>query len=124
MFYYFSIEKDFEDRVYNCCSTFLQANGSSKDSDTRLITLYTLNNLMPCMDRQRAAEFTLAIISSSFFSALEMTDKHLLTTFLMIIKNMCCFSNVHATLVNMNLFDLMGQAVTFAINEKSAGNNG
>ena len=76
---------------------------------------------MPCMDRQRAAEFTLAIISSSFFSALEMTDKNLLTTFLMIIKNMCCFSNVHATLVNMNLFDLMGQAVTFAINEKSAG---
>jgi hypothetical protein len=34
-----------------CSSYVIQLNGSSKDPETRMLSLYTLNNLMPCIDR-------------------------------------------------------------------------
>jgi hypothetical protein len=121
LFYYFSCDKETEDRVYNSCSSFLQANGASKDPETRMLSLYSLNNLMPCIDRARVADITMRIIHAHFENSLATGDRAQVTTFLLIMQNMCCFSNVHSTLLGLNILELIAQAASYAIAEKNNG---
>ena len=121
LFYYFSCDKETEDRVYNSCSSFLQANGASKETETRMLALYSLNNLMPCIDRSRVADITMRIIHAQFETCLSMGDKALLSSFLLILQNMCCFSNVHSTLIGLNILELIAQVASYAITEKNSG---
>lgn len=123
LFYYFSCDKETEDRVYNSCSSFLQANGASKDPETRMLSLYSLNNLMPCIDRARVADITMRIIHAQFENCMATGDKALLCVFLLIMQNMCCFSNVHATLIGLNLLELIAQVASYAISQKNSGSN-
>jgi len=119
LFFYFSCDKEIEDRVYNSCSSFLQANGASKDQETRTMALYTLNNLMPCIDRQRVADITMRIIHAHFELSLSTTDKSLLSTYLLIMQNMSCFSNVQSTLLGLNILELLGQVARLSVDEKN-----
>jgi hypothetical protein len=121
LFYYFSCDKETEDRVYNSCSSFLQANGASKEQETRLLSLYTLNNLLPCIDRARVADITMRIIHANFENSIAGGDRAQLALFLLIMQNMCCFSNVHSTLLGLNVLELIAQAASFAIAERNAG---
>lgn len=121
LFYYFSCDKETEDRVYNSCSSFLQANGASKEPETRLLSLYSLNNLMPCIERSRVADITMRIIHAHFENSLLTGEKALLSTFLLIMQNMTCFSNVHTTLLGLNILELIAQVASYSIEEKNSG---
>jgi hypothetical protein len=121
LFYYFSCDKESEDRVYNSCSSFLQANGASKDPETRLLSLYTLNNLMPCIDRARVADITMRIIHTQFEASLTSGDKSLLLLFLLIMQNMTCFSNVHHTLLGLNIMELIAHVASHCVADKNSG---
>jgi hypothetical protein len=119
LFYYFSCDKESEDRVYNACSVFLQVNGSSKDSQIRLVTLYTLNNLMPCIDRQRIAELIMRILISQFEPHIIFQDKHLSQIYLTIMQNMTWFSNAHATLLSLNILEILEKFARYAVKQKN-----
>jgi hypothetical protein len=119
LFYYFSCDKESEDRVYNACSVFLQVNGTSKDSQIRLVTLYTLNNLMPCIDRQRIAELIMRILVAQFEPNIVFQDKHLAQTYLTIMQNMSWFTNAHTTLLSINILDLLEKFARFAVNQRN-----
>jgi hypothetical protein len=119
LFYYFSCDKESEDRIYNACSVFLQLNGSSKDSQVRAVTLYTLNNLMPCIDRQRIAELIMRILQSQFEPNIVFHDKSLSSTYLTIMQNMTWFTNAHSTLLSLNILELLEKFARFAINQKN-----
>ena len=115
LFYYFSCDKETEDRVYSTCSSLLQSNGASKDPELRLVTLYTLNNLMPCIDRQRVAETTMRIINAQFDTS------NLTSTYLLILQNLAAFSNAHSTLLSLDIISLLRQAATMAAKDKNLG---
>jgi hypothetical protein len=119
LFYYFSCDKESEDRVYNACSVFLQLNGSSKDSLVRAVTLYTLNNLMPCIDRQRIAELIMRILQLQFEPTIVFQDRSLSSTYLTIMQNMAWFTNAHSTLLSLNILELLEKFARFAINQKN-----
>ncbi len=121
LFYYFSCDKESEDRVYNASSILLQANGNSKDPQTRLIALYTLNNLMPCIDRQRVAEFIMRILLNHFDANIVFHDKYLTEIYLVIMQNMTWFTNAHSTLMNCNILDLLEKFAQFAAKNKHGG---
>lgn len=118
LFYYFSIDKEAEDRVYNASAALLQANGSAKDTDTYLVALYTLNNLMPCIDRQRVAETIMRVLVAHFEPSL-LRDKGAMT-YLTILINMSWFTNAHATLIAGGVLDLLKQFSAFAGRERAA----
>jgi hypothetical protein len=147
-FYYFSIDKESEDRIYNASSVFLQANYNSKDAQIRLITLYTLNNLMPCIDRQRIAECicralysTLAVSTTNssnssssgrstisfngnnenMSSQVLLMDKSTISMYLHIIQNTCWFSNVHHIVYNCHLLDVITIVTQYATHYKYSG---
>jgi len=120
LFYYFSCDKETEDRVYSTCSSFLQSNGTSKDPEVRLVTLYTLNNLMPCIDRQRVAETTMRIINAQFDVNAVQYDKTLSSTYLLILQNMSAFSNAHATLLSLDIILLLRQIASLAAKDQNA----
>jgi len=119
LFYYFSCDKESEDRIYNACSVFLQVNGNSKDAQIRLVTLYTLNNLMPCIDRQRIAELILRILLAQFEPNIVFQDKHLTNTYLTIMQNMTWFTNAHATLLSLNILEMLDKFARFAVNQRN-----
>lgn len=66
LFYYFSCEPEIEDRIYNSSISLLQVTGLSSDVNIQSISLYTLNNLMPCLDRVRVAELIMTILGTLF----------------------------------------------------------
>mmetsp|Transcript_25497 Transcript_25497/g.57615 ORF Transcript_25497/g.57615 Transcript_25497/m.57615 type:complete len:934 (-) Transcript_25497:1703-4504(-) len=121
LFYYFSCDKESEDRVYNACSAFLQGNGASKDLETRMLSLYTLNNLMPCIDRQRVTDVTMRVIHSNFEASLSQETQHdkILTTYLQIMQNISCFSNAHSTLLGMKVLELMAQVASLSVKQNN-----
>lgn len=121
LFYYLSIDKEAEDRVYNAASPLLTANGNSKDHETKMLALYTLNNLMPCIDRQRVAETIMRILIAYFDNSTTLKDKTLSTTYLTIMLNMTWFSNAHSTLLNCSILELLQQFSNYAGSERIAG---
>jgi hypothetical protein len=116
LFYYFSCDKETEDRVYSAAHGLLQANGASKDPQARLVALYSLNNLMPCIDRQRVAELIMRILLNFFDSSIIFQDRELAILYLTMMQNMSWFSNVQHVLVNLNIFPLLLKFAQYAIN--------
>ena len=121
LFYYFSCDKESEDRVYNACSAFAQLNGLSKEMDTRMVALYTMNNLMPCIDRQRVVEIAMKIIMSMFDINSSTFDKNLTFNCLLCLQNMSCFSNTHVVLFGLNITGLLSYFAHLAVQHKNPG---
>lgn len=121
LFYYFSCDKESEDRIYNACSAFAQLNGLSKEMDTRMVALYTMNNLMPCIDRQRVVEIAMKIIMSMFDLDSITFDKNLILNALLCLQNMSCFSNTHTTLFSLNITGLLQYFANVAVHHKNPG---
>lgn len=86
LFYYFSCDNETEDRVYAVGAAVLAANGMSKDADTRLLALYSLNNLLPCIDRLRVAETVMKLIHSNFDPHTSCHDKQYLGTLMLVMQ--------------------------------------
>lgn len=111
LFYYFSCDSDIEDRIYSAAVGTLKENRQSNDPELCLITLYTLNNLLPCLDRQGATEIMFQIISPQL-EIIENTnecDGQLLLTFTKILDNSSKFLNNHETLMRLTLLGIIRQ---------------
>ena len=90
-----------------------------KDPNVRLVTLYTLNNLMPCIDRQRVADTTMRIINTHF--DVNTAGQSLSTTYLLILQNMAAFSSAHSTLLSLDIIPLLDQVATLAVKDHNKG---
>jgi hypothetical protein len=86
-----------------------------------MLSLYTLNNLMPCIDRQRVTDVTMRVIHSNFEASLSQETQHdkILTTYLQIMQNISCFSNAHSTLLGMKVLELMAQVASLSVKQKN-----
>lgn len=113
LFYYFSLEKDIEDRIYNASFALLKNNGSSEDYGLRMLSLYTLNNLLPCIERQRVTELIISTISP-FFAACDgvILKEHYII--LDILTNVCYFTNTHNTLMDLDVLDMLSMLAAAA----------
>lgn len=90
-------------------------------SETRLVTLHTLSNLMPCIDRQRVVENAMRVIHSNFNGETTLQDSTLLQTYLLVILNMAAFYNAHAALLSFDVIGLLKEIATYALKRKNAG---
>lgn len=116
LYYYFSCDSEIEDRIYNSGSSMLMTNGQSEDQELRLATLYTLNNLLPCIDRNRIAELLMTIFKL-FFSSTKSVERPLKIIYLKIIQNTCAFSNTHFVLMPNDVLDILAECTLQAMEE-------
>lgn len=113
LFYYFSLERDIEDRIYNASFALLQNNGASDDYALRMLSLYTLSNLLPCIERQRVSELLVAIFAPFFSSAQGgILKEH--GVILDILMNICSFTNTHSTLMEVDVLDMLSMLAAAA----------
>ena len=120
LYYYFSCDSEIEDRVYNTCSQLLTVNGLASDPEIRLVSLYTLSNLLPCIDRARIADAVLTILKK-WFSPSQERNRTMRILYLRILLNICAFSNTHTTLIACDLLDLLGECVKQSIIDDDHG---
>jgi hypothetical protein len=134
LFYYFSCETEIEDRIYNASISLLQSNGlqsgglqqSEGSVDffirTLRITLDTLSNLLPCLDRIRVTELIMNIIYQHFMPNAQLTfgnSEAIIVRNLEIILNATAFSNTHATLLGHDILEVLVAMTSFALRDKS-----
>ena len=118
-YYYYSCESDFEDRIYNESNTTLQSNIESTDNELIFITLFTLNNLLTCVDRVRVAETLLKVFHSCFeHEYINLKDKSFIENILTIILNATGFVNLHSPMFRADLLDILNNIANFAVEEK------
>lgn len=109
-FYYLSCESDIEDRIYNAGFNTLMLNSMTSDLSLCAAALTGLANLLPCSERHRVAEQIVR-------SALRFGTSHLTThpeqsrTILSVIQRAAAFTNVHTTLLNLELMDFISLVV-------------
>jgi hypothetical protein len=136
LFYFFSCESEIEDRIYNASISLLQSNGlqssaasgsgqSSTDLTVRTLklTLDTLSNLLPCLDRIRVTELIMNIIYQNFMPNVAMTfgtSEAVIVRNLEIILNATAFSNTHATLLGHDILEILVANTAFALRTKSS----
>ena len=115
LFYYFSLENDIEDRIYTVSAGLLKTNGSESHEVNYALTmlsLYTLNNLLPCIERQRVAEQILEI-SMPFFASSNggvILREH--SILLDIMQNICFYNNTHTTLLEHGILDMLAMVAS------------
>lgn len=108
IYYYFSCENEIEDRIYNASFSILHNSGVSPDIKIRMITLYTLNNLLPSVDRVRIVDLIMTIINNHLSSPTAI-NKTTLGIFLKIFQNICAFCSAQNALLNANVLDILSQ---------------
>jgi hypothetical protein len=113
IYYYFSCENEIEDRIYNASISILHNSGVSLDIKIRMITLFTLNNLLPSVDRVRIVDLIMTIINNHLASP-SAINKSTLEIFLKIFQNICAFGNAQSSLLNANVLDILSQISSHA----------
>lgn len=133
LFYYFSCEADIEDRIYNSCISLLQSCATTDDDKTRMLCLYTLNNLMPCLDRIRVAELIMNVLFNQVVGPPATDDAKIsemrppsvpsktLLIYMEILLNVCAFTNTHLALLGQDILELIANIVNIALEEQNAG---
>ncbi len=109
-FYYLSCETDIEDRVYNAGFNTLFVNASGSDLSLCAASMTGLSNLLPCSERQRVAELIVKSamrFGNGYFAAHQEETRTVLTA----IQKAASFTNVHTTLLNMDLMDFTALVV-------------
>lgn len=130
LYYYFSIDSESEDRIYGLCSNLLSTNGMASNGnplELQIMTLYTLSNLMPCIDRQRLTEIVMSIVKQ--YASVGQQDvpvdeekpgfnQPMAMIYLPLILGMCMFTNTHSTLIANDILEIFSEAVDYAVAEK------
>ena len=120
-YYYYSCESDFEDRIYNESNSTLQSNVESTDSELIFITLFTLNNLLTCVDRVRVAETLLKVFHSCYeHEYIDLKNKIVVENILIIILNATGFVNLHAPMFRADLLEILNNIANFAVQQKES----
>ena len=109
-FYYLSCEHDIEDRIYNAGFNTLVVNSTTNDFSLCAAALTGLSNLLPCSERHRVAE---QIVRAAMrFGTAHLSDHpEQSRTILGVIQRATSFTNVHSTLLNLELMDFISLVV-------------
>ena len=113
LFYYLSCEREIEDRVYSAYFLALQTNCGVADVEIRLLSLRTLNNLLPSMERHRVCDLILASMLSQ--KLILEDDPVIFNEALLMILNMSVFNNLHSLMVDCDVLEMIAQAASRAV---------
>lgn len=127
LYYYFSCDHETEDRVFNMCAQQFGHNGMSKNRSTQTVTLYTLANLLPSVERLRITEILSKLMNAYLHEEEEGSNNGnrrneeyrilMNEVYLPTLLSVCSFTNTHATLVNNDILDFMTTAAVVAKEE-------
>lgn len=125
LFYYLSLQQELEDRVFQVGSSLIASNASNnEDKHLRNVSLFTLMNLLPCLERLRVSEFLCRTMNMYLTEhrACLMRDTpdedfadDMVSIFLPIVRGNVSFSNTHATLIAHDMQDLVSAAAAYAV---------
>lgn len=102
MYYYYSCDGGIEDRVFNEAYPALSVNFESEFEEIQMITLFTLNNLLPSISRHRIADLVMKIVAAHLLTPspelcceTEGQQEETLFLLLRVLSNASIFANVH-----------------------------
>lgn len=129
IYYYFSCESELEDRIYTAASTVIVANCITESMKILMITLYTLSNLLPSIDRIRITRQIMKIIaehyepmnSNKFKSSCGPYGEVIPEVIVHILTNVVAFTNVHLTLFEKDILELLPQLLNHTVNNNDDG---
>jgi hypothetical protein len=129
IFYYFSCESELEDRIYTAASTVIVANCITESMKIIMITLYSLSNLLPSIDRIRITRQIMKIFSEHYQPM--NTNKSQLPcgpygevipeVIVRILTNVVAFTNVHLTLFEKDILELIPHLLNHAVINNDEG---
>jgi hypothetical protein len=108
MFYYLSCEREIEDRVFNGAFSLIQAYVTQSNFECRILALFILNNCLPCIERHQISEIIMDCIHN--FSMAVQEHDYLMEMY-QIIQNMSIFTNLHASLFEFEILQLLAQVL-------------
>lgn len=120
LFYYLSCESEIEDRIYNSSISILPTNCVADSEKLRHITLYTLCNLAPSIDRPRTAELVMQSIRVYFSNTPDNNkiSSEVCNIFLRVLINVCAFTNAHTALFAGDILDVLSTITYHAVTKK------
>ena len=140
LLYYLSCETEVEDRIFDCgfqlMATYCARNNSKTSGSAaapaltiellgevdkyQLISLNTLNNILPAIDRIRVTELIVSItkdcvsnITTDRDGPIESEQLQILEVLVGILKNCGLFTNVHNTLFLSDIIDMLASIASF-----------
>ena len=120
LFYYFSIDAEAEDRVYNTGGSHISTHGVTQNRELQILSLKTLSNLLPCGDRLRVVETIMRIVHIFVPSddnpadfEIENYDRDMALVYLPIISHVSSFTNTHSTLFASDICDLLAKTAIY-----------
>jgi hypothetical protein len=113
LFYYMSCEREIEDRIFSGYFASLQANCIISEFDTRQLALYTLNNLLPSIERHRVCDLILATIQTN--KMIMDDDPDTFNEVLDMIVNMSIYSNLHQIMIECDVLEMLAHAASKAV---------
>jgi len=106
VYYYLSGNRDVEDNIWNTAMNILQHHCTTDDPTLLQVTLFTLNNLLPCLDRLRITELMVNIFQSRLnFHHDRESCHHVLS----ILLNASVFTNTHHTLFDAGITTVLSK---------------
>ena len=120
-YYYFSADSIIEDRIQSSCFPTLVANADTTDPKLFLLSLYTLNNLLPSPGRYRLCELIVKMIN--FYHQQRKAEetvipkevhKAMYDTFISVLRNCTAFVSTHLTLFRHDILEILGNIAVFA----------
>lgn len=125
LFYYLSLCQELEDRVFQVGNSLIANHASnSEDKHLRNVSLFTLMNLLPCLERLRVSEILCRTMTTYLQEHREclLRDEpdedfadDMVSIFLPIVRGNVSFSNTHATLISHDMQDMVSAAAAYAI---------
>ena len=99
----------------------LQTNCNSHESEARHLAMRTLNNLLPCVERHRVCDLSLATMQS--YKMILEHDEAKYQEIVVMIMNMTMFTNLHSLMLDCDVLDMVAQAASRAArcHDKSKG---
>ena len=127
MFFYLSCSNELEDRLFNVASNFVNAAGGSSNKEVRDLSLYTLHNLLPCLERLKVTEMLCRQVITHVNSHIEGNGSSIIDSrddkfandmtsiFLPIVRANATFNNTHNTMINNDIMEVVVHAAMYAV---------
>ena len=112
LMYYLSCEREIEDRIYSGAFAMVQTNCNSSELESRYLAMHTLNNLLPCAERHRVCDLSIATMQSHKMILEEDETKY--QEIIDMIMNMTLFTNLHCLMLDCDVLEMVAQAASKA----------
>ncbi len=126
LFFYLSCSNELEDRLFSVSSNFLNTAGESGAKQVRDLSIHTLQNLLPCLERLKVSEMLCRLLNNHLNAYVEtkrgpeadMPDmefaEDMISTFLPSIRANVSFNNTHNTIINNDVMDVVLAGAMYA----------